>query len=177
MGHAHTAAELCDLIWWAKGAGGERYQFWSNTRASCHGNWHRGKNSSSSSSSSGSTAVQRRLQDAHTLTGGHADTDQRCPAGASAERLVKGRAAELQLLQVAVGNPDVSRQRQALVQVLKPTQQGGKFKTFSAEAVHDLMCHKWMLLRRAVPVKMASVQTSRPFLIWPHYDLNPHTTE
>lgn len=69
-------------------------------------------------------------QDAHTLTGGHADTDQRCPAGASAERLVKGRAAELQLLQVAVGNPDVSRQRQALVQVLKPTQQGGKFKMF-----------------------------------------------
>lgn len=45
-------------------------------------------------------------------------TDQRGSAGAPAERLVEGGAAELQLLQVAVGNPDIGRQGQALVDVL-----------------------------------------------------------
>lgn len=33
--------------------------------------------------------------------------------------LVKGRAVNLQLLQVAIGDPDVSRQGQALVQILQ----------------------------------------------------------
>lgn len=48
-------------------------------------------------------------------------TDQRGSAGAPAERLVEGRAAELQLFQVAVGNSDIGRQGQALVQVLEGT--------------------------------------------------------
>lgn len=43
---------------------------------------------------------------------------QRCSAGATAQRLVEGRAAQLQLLQVTVRYPDVGRQRQTLVQVL-----------------------------------------------------------
>lgn len=50
-----------------------------------------------------------------------AHTDQRGSARTSAERLVEGWAAKLQLLQVAVRDSDVSRQRQALVEVLKHT--------------------------------------------------------
>lgn len=46
-------------------------------------------------------------------------TDQRGSAGAPAERLVEGRASKLQLFQVAVGNSDIGRQGQALVQVLE----------------------------------------------------------
>lgn len=46
-------------------------------------------------------------------------THQRGSAGASAQRQVEGRAAQLQLLQVAVRYPDVGRQRQTLVQVLR----------------------------------------------------------
>lgn len=53
------------------------------------------------------------------VQGEEAATDQRGAAGAAAQRLVEGRAAELQLLQVAVWDADVSRQRQTLVQVLK----------------------------------------------------------
>ena len=48
-------------------------------------------------------------------------TDQRGSAGAPAERLIKGRAAELQLFQVTVRNSDIGRQGQALVQVLEAT--------------------------------------------------------
>lgn len=51
----------------------------------------------------------------------HTHTDQGSSAGASAERLVEGWAAELQLFQVTVGNSDVSWQRQTLVEVLKHT--------------------------------------------------------
>lgn len=58
-------------------------------------------------------ALARKFNDGH--------TDQRGPAGAPAERLVEGRAAELQLFQVAVGNSDIGRQGQALVQVLEGT--------------------------------------------------------
>lgn len=57
----------------------------------------------------------------HKDTQTHTHTDQRSSAGASAERLVEGWAAELQLLEVTIRNSDVSRQRQTLVEVLKCT--------------------------------------------------------
>lgn len=64
-------------------------------------------------------APQRNKEVAHTHR--CADTDQRGSAGASAEWLVEGGAAELQLLQVTVRNSDISRQGQALVEVLNHT--------------------------------------------------------
>lgn len=52
----------------------------------------------------------------HSLS--HKHTYQWGPAWESAEGLVEGRAAQLQLLQVTIRDTDVSRQRQTLVQVL-----------------------------------------------------------
>lgn len=47
-----------------------------------------------------------------------AETYQGSSAGPAAHGLVEGRAADLQLLQVAIRYPDVCRQRQPLIQVL-----------------------------------------------------------
>jgi len=63
----------------------------------------------------------KKYKQPQTQTPEHTPTDQRGSAGAPAERLVEGRAAELQLLQVTVGDSDISRQGQALVEVLKHT--------------------------------------------------------
>lgn len=46
-------------------------------------------------------------------------TYQGCSTRTPTHGLVKGRAVDLQLLQVAIGDPDVSGQRQALVQILQ----------------------------------------------------------
>lgn len=84
--------------------------------ASCHGNRHRG-----------SRVIRRRELQSNKKkkqrAPGRGRTDQRGSAGAPAERLVEGRAAELQLLQVTVGDPDVGGQGQTLVQVLEHTDR------------------------------------------------------
>ena len=50
-------------------------------------------------------------------------THQRSPARATTQRLVKLMTDHLQLLQVSVWEPDVNRQRQTLIQVLKRQNQ------------------------------------------------------
>lgn len=70
-----------------------------------------------------------------------ADTYQRGSARATAERLVEGRAGELQFLQVAVGNSDVSGQRQAFVEVLKtqnPAPDVHVFSTHTAKYIFTI---------------------------------------
>lgn len=94
----------------------------ASRHASCHGN----------QLTEGFFVMRRREQRKWGRWG--TGTDQRGAAGASAQRLVKGRAAELQLLQVTVWDPDVSRQWQALVQVLK----GNKSKTLSCDLKYQL---------------------------------------
>ena len=105
--------------------------------------------------------------DTHRQTLRHTATDQRGSAGASAEWLVEGRAAQLQLLQITVGDSDVSRQRQALVEVLKHTQVNKcSNKTycdllFFSPFVQHFIYNTFLCMIKIMKVKKVKVCTNR----------------
>lgn len=80
---------------------------------------------------------------------GSDSTHQRRSAGTPAERLVEGGAAQLQLLQVAVRDPNVGRQGETFVQVLQSTCK----RINSQHPVLEQQCCKTLNIRVNVDLK------------------------